>query len=167
MKGRSNWRTASRCANWTTRTRRETLQGAILGCDATRGAKTALCLTAVSMPFDPLDRLRELCPAFPESSVRLAWGEPTFRAGEKWAAIAESRLSLEPTDKRDDDLDWPPMTRPTPTGWKQVREHLAAAHESLAVVSRDFPPPLSDRIRSLAEVNKAQNKERNKEQKQS
>ena len=76
--------------DWRTRARIETLQGAILGGGATRGAETALCLTEVSMPLDPLDRLRELCLAFPESSEKLAWGEPTFRAREKLFAMYAS-----------------------------------------------------------------------------
>jgi predicted DNA-binding protein (MmcQ/YjbR family) len=30
-----------------------------------------------------LARLREICLSFPESSEKLAWGHPTFRAGKK------------------------------------------------------------------------------------
>jgi predicted DNA-binding protein (MmcQ/YjbR family) len=38
------------------------------------------------MPPDPLTRLRALCLSFPESSEKLAWGEPTFRVKDKMFA---------------------------------------------------------------------------------
>ncbi len=39
------------------------------------------------MAPDPLLKLRALCLAFPESSEKLAWGEPTFRAKDKLFAM--------------------------------------------------------------------------------
>lgn len=39
------------------------------------------------MPADPLPRLRTLCLALPESSEKLAWGEPTFRVKDKLFAM--------------------------------------------------------------------------------
>ena len=34
------------------------------------------------MAADPLPKLRTLCLALPQATEKLAWGEPTFRAGE-------------------------------------------------------------------------------------
>ena len=42
------------------------------------------------MAPDPLLKLRALCLAFPESSEKLAWGEPTFRAKDKLFAMYAS-----------------------------------------------------------------------------
>ena len=42
------------------------------------------------MPPDPLIRLRAMCLAFPASSEKLAWGEPTFRAKDKLFATYAS-----------------------------------------------------------------------------
>lgn len=42
------------------------------------------------MPPDPLIRLRELCLAFPGSTEKEAWGEPTFRGGTKLFAMYAS-----------------------------------------------------------------------------
>ena len=41
------------------------------------------------MPVDPLIRLRALCLALPESSEKLAWGEPTFRVRNKIFAFED------------------------------------------------------------------------------
>jgi predicted DNA-binding protein (MmcQ/YjbR family) len=35
----------------------------------------------VHVPADPLPKLRALCLTFPQAMEKLAWGEPTFRAG--------------------------------------------------------------------------------------
>ncbi len=32
---------------------------------------------------DPVDRLRQICLALPETTEKIAWGEPTFRVGGK------------------------------------------------------------------------------------
>ncbi len=42
------------------------------------------------MPPDPLIRLRALCLALPESTEKLAWGEPTFRVNNKLFATYAS-----------------------------------------------------------------------------
>ncbi len=42
------------------------------------------------MPPDPLIKLRALCLAFPSSSEKVAWGEPTFRVKEKLFATYAS-----------------------------------------------------------------------------
>lgn len=42
------------------------------------------------MPVDPLIRLRALCLALPESSEKIAWGEPTFRVKDKLFAMYAS-----------------------------------------------------------------------------
>jgi predicted DNA-binding protein (MmcQ/YjbR family) len=42
------------------------------------------------MAPDPLLKLRQLCLAFPESSEKIAWGEPTFRAKDKLFAMYAS-----------------------------------------------------------------------------
>jgi predicted DNA-binding protein (MmcQ/YjbR family) len=42
------------------------------------------------MPADPLPKLRSLCLAFPASSEKEAWGEPTFRAKDKLFAMYAS-----------------------------------------------------------------------------
>jgi predicted DNA-binding protein (MmcQ/YjbR family) len=39
---------------------------------------------------DPLDRLRQLCLALPESTEVEAWGEPTFRVAKKLFAMYAS-----------------------------------------------------------------------------
>lgn len=38
-------------------------------------------------PDDPLDRLRALCLALPETSEKEAWGTPTFRVRDKMFAM--------------------------------------------------------------------------------
>ncbi len=35
----------------------------------------------------PIDRLRQICLAFPEATEKEAWGEPTFRVGGKMFAM--------------------------------------------------------------------------------
>jgi predicted DNA-binding protein (MmcQ/YjbR family) len=40
------------------------------------------------MSAAPLDRLREICLAFPEATERETWGEATFRVREKIFAMA-------------------------------------------------------------------------------
>ena len=42
------------------------------------------------MSTDPLIRLRTLCLALPESSEKVAWGEPTFRVKDKLFAMYAS-----------------------------------------------------------------------------
>ena len=42
------------------------------------------------MPPDPLARLRSLCLRYPESSEKIAWGEPTFRVKDKLFAMYAS-----------------------------------------------------------------------------
>ncbi|MGO4689972.1 MmcQ/YjbR family DNA-binding protein [Glaciibacter sp. 2TAF33] len=44
-------------------------------------------------PADPLlQRIRELCLAFPEAAEVLSWGRPTFRAGRKIFVTAGSSM---------------------------------------------------------------------------
>jgi hypothetical protein len=40
-----------------------------------------------SQKSDPLARVRELCLALPETTEKLAWGEPTFRVKKKLFAM--------------------------------------------------------------------------------
>jgi predicted DNA-binding protein (MmcQ/YjbR family) len=45
----------------------------------------------------PLDRLREICLALPESAEKEAWGDPTFRVRDKIFAmykVGDGRLSV-------------------------------------------------------------------------
>jgi predicted DNA-binding protein (MmcQ/YjbR family) len=42
------------------------------------------------MTKSPLDRLRQICLAFPEAHEKIAWGEPTFRVRDKLFAMYAS-----------------------------------------------------------------------------
>ena len=64
-----------------------------------------------------------------------------------WARIAESRLADEPPPEPTDAEDWPPVTRPTPSGWKLALEQLTESHASLAdAVRRCDPSTLNRRM---------------------
>ena len=52
--------------------------------------KTTAKKTKSAKPADPLERVREICLAFPESSEVEAWGEPTFRVKGKIFAMHAS-----------------------------------------------------------------------------
>jgi uncharacterized damage-inducible protein DinB len=64
-----------------------------------------------------------------------------------WARIAEARLAVEPPPEPTDAEDWPPVTRPTPSGWKRALEQLTESHSSLAhAVRRCDPATLNRRM---------------------
>ena len=49
------------------------------------------------MPRQPIDRLRAICLALPDAEEKEAWGDPTFRVGDKIFAMekrGDGRLSL-------------------------------------------------------------------------
>ena len=49
------------------------------------------------MPSQPIDHLRAICLALPEAEEKEAWGDPTFRVGDKIFAMekrGDGRLSL-------------------------------------------------------------------------
>lgn len=49
-----------------------------------------------------------------------------------WARIAEARLSDDPPPEPSDAEDWPPITRPTQSGWTIALTELTDSHSSLA-----------------------------------
>ncbi len=42
------------------------------------------------MSFDPTERLRQICLALPGAVEKEAWGDPTFRVGERIFAMVKS-----------------------------------------------------------------------------
>lgn len=82
-------------------------------------------------PADPLvERIREICMAFPESAEVTAWGRPTFRAGQKIFVMVSSSMDRPNTivfkpapDERPALLDDPRFFSPPywgPGGWLAI-----------------------------------------------
>lgn len=88
------------------------------------------------MPPRPLTRLRKLCLALPEAHEVEAWGEPTFRVGNKLFAMYAAAGNHHGAGPAEPDRFFvPPYVGPS--GWIGVWLDAAVAWEDLDDLLRD------------------------------
>lgn len=122
------------------------------------------------MQDEPLEKLREICFAFPEVSERLSHGEPTFFAGKKtfvmyadhhhdnrlafWCAAPEGAqellLSLKPGSFFRPPYvgvkGWIGVYLDVPVDWDEIADLVRSAYEKIAT------PKLLAKLRALDEA---------------